>query len=306
MTSLVTAGTIQRRAVNEVISSNFPDPSIVKVGTTWYSFATNSGGINVQIAKSLDFKSWTVISGKDALPNLPRWVNNTDPAVWAPDVIQNDDGEFVLYFSALSGSNHRHCLGVGTSKDIEGPYAAQDDPWVCPVDQGGAIDSSGFHDSDGSRYVTYKIDGNSLTSGQGSCGNVAQPFSPTPIMQQKIAGNGIDKLGEPYQILDRSDDDGPLVEAPSIAKLPDGRYVLFFSSGCFSADYHLKYALADSVNGPYTKYGILHGTENLKNPGGASIAEDGTHILFHADLPAGGRGMYAATVAFNGNDGSAN
>lgn len=65
-------------------------------------------------------------------------------------------------------------------------------------------------------------------------------------MQQKIAGNGIDKLGEPYQILDRSDDDGPLVEAPSIAKLPDGRYVLFFSSGCFSADYHLKYALADS------------------------------------------------------------
>lgn len=89
VTSLVTAGPIQRRAVNEVISSNFPDPSILKVGTTWYSLATNSGGINIQIAKSLDFKSWAVISGKDALPNLPRWVNNTDPAVWAPDVIQN-------------------------------------------------------------------------------------------------------------------------------------------------------------------------------------------------------------------------
>lgn len=66
-------------------------------------------------------------------------------------------------------------------------------------------------------------------------------------MQQKVAGNGIDKIGSPYQVLDRDDNDGPLVEAPSIAKLPDGRYVLFFSSNCFySINYDVTYAIADS------------------------------------------------------------
>lgn len=66
-------------------------------------------------------------------------------------------------------------------------------------------------------------------------------------MQQKVGANGIDKVGSAYQILDRSSGDGPLVEAPSIAKLPDGRYVLFFSSNCFyTIDYDVTYAIADS------------------------------------------------------------
>lgn len=93
ITSLVNAAPLEKRAVNgPVISSNFPDPSIVKVGNTWYSFGTNTqdgpSGIHVQIAKSSDFNSWTVL-GKDALANLPGWVYAANPAVWAPDVIEN-------------------------------------------------------------------------------------------------------------------------------------------------------------------------------------------------------------------------
>lgn len=63
----------------------------------------------------------------------------------------------MLYFSA-SRNDKLHCTGVATSDSIEGPYTARADPWACPLDQGGAIDASGFLDSDGSRYVTYKID----------------------------------------------------------------------------------------------------------------------------------------------------
>lgn len=56
----------------------------------WYSFGTNQNrDIHVQIATSSDFDTWAVISGTDALPNLPGWVNPLDPAVWAPDVIKN-------------------------------------------------------------------------------------------------------------------------------------------------------------------------------------------------------------------------
>lgn len=93
ISSLVSGLPVEKRAVaGPVIGSNFPDPSIIRVGSTWYSFATNnndgSGSTHVQIAKSSDFNSWTLL-GKDALPNLPGWVYAANPAVWAPDVIQN-------------------------------------------------------------------------------------------------------------------------------------------------------------------------------------------------------------------------
>lgn len=308
ITSLVTALPLEKRVVNgPVISSNFPDPSIIHVGNTWYSFATNNAdnsGIHVQIAKSTDFTSWTVLS-KDALPNLPGWVYTANPAVWAPDVIQNDAGKFVLYFSA-SRNDKLHCTGVATSDSIEGPYTARVDPWACPLDQGGAIDASGFLDSDGSRYVTYKIDGNAIGGG-GVCGNTEDPIQPTPILQQKVAGNGIDKIGNAYQVLGRSAADGPVVEAPSIAKLPDGRYVLFFSSNCFyTPEYDVTYAIANSVSGPYTKYGPLfvsQGKHGFWSPGGASIAGDAKHLVFHSYNPGGSniRSMYTATLTWDGN-----
>ncbi|KAF2145987.1 glycoside hydrolase family 43 protein [Aplosporella prunicola CBS 121167] len=302
---------IVKRSVNgPVISSDFPDPSIRRVGDTWYAFGTtvNNGAIHVQIAKSSDFQSWTV-TGKDALPNLPSWVYKDKPLVWAPDVIQNDAGKWVLYFSASKDAKY-HCIGTATSDVIEGPYTPQDAAWACPLDQGGAIDASSFVDSDGSRYVTYKIDGNAKGNG-GVCNNGVAPIQSTPIMQQKVAGNGIDKIGGAYQLLDRSDGDGPLIEAPSIGKLADGRYVLFFSSNCYSTiNYDVTYALADSVSGPYTKHGPLlvsQGKYGLWSPGGASVTADATKIVFHAYLNAGSsiRGMYTADITFDGTTGIA-
>ncbi|KAH7048298.1 putative endo xylanase [Macrophomina phaseolina] len=300
----VAASSTPKLALNSVIRSDFPDPSLLQDGDMWYSFGTNQNrDIHVQIATSPDFDTWAVISGKDALPNLPGWVNPSDPAVWAPDVIKNDDGKYVLYFSAAKIDAARHCIGVATSDNVEGPYTAQDEPWVCHLEQGGTIDASSFRDSDGSRYVTYKIDGNSLNTRDGSCGG-ARPYNPTPIMLQQVSANGIDKIGDPIVLLDREEPDGPLIEAPSIAKLPDGRYVLFFSSNCWQFDYDLSYALADSVRGPYTKSGPLFTStgSGLDNPGGASIAADGIHLVFHAFVAEKTRGVYSTSVAFNGDE----
>lgn len=63
-----------------VISSNFPDPSITYYNGMWYSFATNSGGVNIQIATSRDFYTWQLVKNangtqKDALPAAPAWVD---------------------------------------------------------------------------------------------------------------------------------------------------------------------------------------------------------------------------------------
>ena len=80
------ASPIQKRSVNgPVIAANFPDPSIIQVGSSWYSFATNNGVHNVQIATSNDFNTWTVLD-QDALPRVGAWSNGQN--VWAPDVVQ--------------------------------------------------------------------------------------------------------------------------------------------------------------------------------------------------------------------------
>ena len=151
---------------------DFPDPSAVKYNGAYYAFATNSAGTNTQVATSSNFVTWNVISGYDALPDPGIWTTATasanwkDASVWAPNVIQNDAGEWVLYYAASSAAKPAlHCVGVAVSSDVQGPYIpVGDQPLICPMSQGGAIDASGFTDVDGSRWVVYKIDGNSLVS----------------------------------------------------------------------------------------------------------------------------------------------
>jgi hypothetical protein len=70
------------------LGSDFPDPSLIQVNETWYSFASQGNGLHVQIASSQDFDQWSIIKGVDALPKLPPWVKQDQPDVWAPDVVQ--------------------------------------------------------------------------------------------------------------------------------------------------------------------------------------------------------------------------
>jgi len=286
------------------IKQDFADPSTIKSGNTWYAFASNNHKayltgnsssvgynhlINIQVATSPDFSSWTV-TGQDALPTVGAWANpnagNQGAAVWAPDVIQNAAGQYVMTYSAATTTDStKHCIGLATSWSPNGPYTPLANSFACPLSQGGAIDSSFFKDTDGTIYMVYKIDGNSIGNG-GSCNNGVAPQVPTPIMLQKLASDAMTPVGSPVQILDRSNLDGPLIEAPALTKTSAGKYVLFFSSNCFaSSQYDLSYAFAESnINGPYTKRGpmMITGTNGLYSPGAGDVAADGSHMVFHA------------------------
>jgi hypothetical protein len=119
---------------------------------------------------------------------------------------------------------------------------------------------------------------------------------------QEIAGDGVSKIGFPTQLLDRSDYDGPLIEAPSIAFVR-GKYLLFFSSNCWSTRfYDMSFAVADSVYGPYTKSPtplLVTGDCGLYAPGGAEVTADGRLIAFHAGYPDQ-RHMYTAQLDYRG------
>ncbi len=276
------------------ISSNFPDPAIIVVDGLSYAFATNNkqpapSHINIQVATSTDNQTWTLIDGHDALPNLGAW--ETGAGVWAPDVIQLDDGTFVLYYADnVVYSPAHHCVGAATSQTIMGPYTPLATPFACPDVNalGGAIDPDGFFDeATGKRYVVYKVDGNSIGHG-GLCSNTVEPIVPTPLMLQEVAADGITPIGGAVQILDRDDLDGPLIEAPSLHRSDEGVYFLFFSSNCFTTPkYDVSYATASNIYGPYTKSArplLVTSDADLTGPGGMDIVRGGDFIVFHGHM----------------------
>lgn len=292
-----------------MISVNFPDPAVIEVNGTFYTFSTTSGGVNIPMASSTDMKSMISITQsdgrlQDAMHALPSWTPQNNPGIWAPDVIQLADGSFVLYFSTYSIKNPSlHCVGAATAQSVTGPYTPEDEPLACPLDEGGAIDPAGFVDTDGKVYVVYKIDGNSLGGG-GPCGNQDGSHHTTIMLQEVSAKDGFTLIGNPTVLIDRSNTDGPLVEAPSLVRSSGGVYVLFFSSNCYRTQfYDTSYATAKSVRGPYVKSSkalLTTGLEGLLSPGGTDVLADGSRIVFHADAkPADATVRYMYTKEIN-------
>src|SRR3954470_6342047 len=58
---------------NPVLAVDFPDPDVLQVGDTYYAYATNSHGKNIQVASSPDLVQWEVLA--DAMPALAPWVD---------------------------------------------------------------------------------------------------------------------------------------------------------------------------------------------------------------------------------------
>lgn len=166
---------------------------------------------------------------------------------------------------------------------------------------------SAFRDVDGTYYVVYKVDGNSIGHG-GICNNGIAPIVPTPLQILALEPDAITPKGTAaITILENGAADGPLIEAPSLIHV-DGTYVLFFSSNCYSTtNYDTSYATSTSLLGGYTKSGsplLTTGNDGLYGPGGATASEDGSVIVYHAfcgeDL-ASGRCMHERALSVVGS-----
>jgi beta-xylosidase len=310
-----------------VIGTNFQDPSLIQVNDTWYAFAGANGNppnINVQIATSSDFSTWTVTQGYDALPTLASWATNPGH-VWSPDANQLPDGSFIIYYSASTKLNPRqHCIGAAISGTIAGPYTALNETIACDHSKGGAIDPDGFVDinsSDAAHYFVYKVDGNSIGHG-GACMNSKQPIVPTTIMLQQVSSrDGYTLIGDPVELLHNIPADGPNIEAPALVFIPDsGRYFLFYNAGCFKLPrYRIEYATSKILTGPYIRNPkplLVTGdtAAHVQNPGGIDFSANGSRAIFQGDLNMAwfketgvhhqkrDRGMYAASIVMHENN----
>ena len=177
---------------------------------------------------------------------------------------------------------------------------------ICPLSEGGAIDPEGFRDKDGSHYLLYKIDGNSLNAGNDS-------LHSTPIMLQPVKSDGISLLDKPTALLDRGPEDGPLIEAPAMARYERAGdkgdlYVLYYSSNMYDApSYDIGYATSDGgVKGPFNKSTarlLMTGDADGKliGPGGMDVGIGNGKVTFHSILSKDPlkRTMWTGYISFN-------
>ena len=263
------------------IDQDFPDPDLLRVGTSYYAYATNTAAANVQLATSHDLTTWTV-SDVDALPRLPSWA--LPGKTWAPDVSELSPGRYVMYFVAANAQPSLQCIGVATATAPEGPFVPDGEAaLLCPPDEGGAIDPSTFTDSDGARYLVWKNDGN-------CCG------LDTWLQMAPLSRDGLTLAGPAKKLIKAGAAwEGALVEAPVLV-WHGSKYVLFYSANNYSgASYAIGYATASTVAGPYRKHGpALLSTASsggrLLGPGGQDLVSapgGGDRLVFHSWDPAG-------------------
>jgi beta-xylosidase len=258
---------------NPVVNRNFPDPGVLKVGSTYYVFATNSNHKTIPLVTSTDFAHWSEVS--EALPALPDWAQRG--RTWAPYAARMADGvHYNLYFTAWSKVDGRQHVGVAQATTPGGPYAAVGtSPFVDQGELGGSLDSSVFTEAGGVQYLLWKNDGNAI--GQ-TC----------TIWARQLSADGLSFVGPPATPLIRNDQswEGAVVEAPEIVK-HDGRYYLFYSANSYvNGAYATGYAVASSLLGKYAKPSTrpwLATQGALVGPGGGSftLGPDGNTWMFY-------------------------
>jgi beta-xylosidase len=226
---------------NPVFKKDFPDPYILRVGDTYYGYATTNGSTtNIRVISSTDLVNWEELG--DALPALPEWSVLSSGYTWAPGVLQVEDDEFLMYYVARDEDVDRQCIGLAVSDDPDGPFIdPNDEAFICQVSLGGSIDAHPFQDDDGKLYLLWKNDGN-------CCG------LEVALWIQELSPDGMTLVGEPVQLIERDQPwERPLIENPAMVK-HDDKYFLFYSGNWWeSHQYAIGYAVCKTAKGPCEK-----------------------------------------------------
>lgn len=257
-----------------LIAGDFADPFVLDLGETAYIYATNTTDANIPVVRSTGYKEAFYLG--DAMPDLAPWTSKN--FIWAPAVWARPDGNYVMYYSALDNPSGRMCVSRALASSPAGPFTDDSDgPFVCPLDQGGAIDPS-VVDVNGAPYLLYKNDGN-------CCGIT------TTLWSVPLSADGLSVAGTPTALL--SDDqgwEGGNTEAPAMVVAGD-KYLLFYSANDWSTqNYAIGFGVCDSVSGPCTKPDTsawMTSTRNAKGPGGQEFfeADNQVWMVYHGWLP---------------------
>ena len=264
---------------NPVVAKDFPDPFVLRQGSTYYAFATNAGGSNIQAATSTDLANWTSLP--DALPTLPAWAAKNAGLTWAPSVLALGPSTFVMFYTARDTAAGFQCISRAVATSPAGPYVdSSTAPFECQVSGSesfcGSIDPSPFVDSSGALYLLWKSDENASACAK-----------PPRLWSAPLNADASAMTGPPTALLTMDQAwQQPIIEGPSMTAV-NGRYFLVYSANNYeSASYAMGYAtclsptgpcMNVSVNGPFvSSAGVALG------PGGGEFFADTQGVLWLA------------------------
>jgi xylan 1,4-beta-xylosidase len=253
---------------NPVLAGDFPDPSVTKVGNTYWATATSSNwGPTFPLLKSTDLQHWALV-GHVFPGERPAWA---DYYFWAPEISHDANGKtYVFYTAHQRGGNL--AVGVASADRPEGPYRDHG-PLVGQPD--GSIDGFPMTDEKGQPYLIWKEDGNSVQK-------------PTPIWAQRLSADRTKLVGEKKELFRNTAPwEGNLVEGPGVVRHGGYFYMFYAANGCCGAQctYAIGVARAKTLLGPWEKYNrnpILTKQANWTCPGhGTPIERNGRWYMLH-------------------------
>ena len=272
---------------------DFPDPSVLLVGDTYYAYATEGPGGAIQVLASKDLEHWSVRTR--ALANRPAWAK--PGPIWAPSV-HAIGGRLVLYYATRSKVSGQQCISAAVADDPAGPFFDPSAvPLICQDDLGGSIDPDVYLDELGFAHLTWKSEDETV-------GGSAR------LWTQALGKDGLSVNGLPKELL-RADLgwQHKTIENPSMLKL-DGTWILLYSGNRWNTDgYAIGYAVCDGATGPCHHRGdgrVRTSGRTFEGPGGADAfpTRGGRVGVAFAAWDRGkvgnpnGRRLHIATIAY--------
>jgi xylan 1,4-beta-xylosidase len=255
-------------AQQAVIRGDFADPSVIRVGDTYYAAATSSNWAPAfPIMKSKDLQNWQQTGA--IFPDLTAWA---DFYYWAPELSYDNGRVYVYYTAHKKGGNL--CVGVASADSPEGPFKDHG-PLICQ--EVGSIDAFPIRDENNKLQMIWKEDGNSVGK-------------PTPIWMQEINEERTALIGEKKELF-RNDTpwEANLVEGVAIVKNNGYFYAIYAAAGCCGpgCTYATGIARAKKLTGPWEKYSgnpIMTGEGDWMCPGHgtATVYEGKNYFMYHA------------------------
>ena len=243
---------------NPVIAGDFPDPSVIRVGDTYFAAATSSEWAPpYRLYESNDLVNWKYIGG--LFNDMPSW---TMGSYWAPELYYHDS-TFFVYYTARRTSDKKSFIGVAVTNDIRKGFT---DKGLIVEWTNEAIDAFVI-EVKGERYITWKAYG--LDAGR-----------PIEILGAKLSNDGLQTVGEVFTMIVGEEDGWERGGVEGQCLVEHGGYIYMFYSGnsCCGrgCNYQIGVARAKSITGPWKKYEgnpLMHGDDRFRCPGHGTLVE---------------------------------
>lgn len=251
-----------------VMPGDYPDPSVVKIGDTYWASATTSNWFPAfPLLRSKDLINW---EQKGYVFNkIPAWA---DYYFWAPE-ISYEKGKVYVYYAAHK-KNGNLCVGVASADKPEGPYKDHG-PLICQ--EVGSIDAFPMRDENGKLFLIWKEDANSVGK-------------PTSIWAMQMNESRTALIGNKHELF-KNDAvwERNLVEGVSMIKRGNYFYAFYAASACCGTgcSYVVGVARSGNLLGPWEKYEqnpIMKNENTWVCPGhGTPVQKNGKYyFLYHA------------------------